>query len=262
MARDPNARWRGPVPNKVQGGMTNHRLFVVHIQEGTESGTDAWFHNPSSEVSAHFGNPKTGGLDQWVDTDDRAWAEASYNTVGVSLENEGNSGDSLTPSQLENAAQLLAWCHTTHGTKVQVTDNPYGEGVIGHGELGSAGGNHPDCPGSPILAQRQAIVNRALEILGGTVSPQPSSNHPAYPGYDFQWWEGKQLTFDRHVETWQQRMKDRGWNISVDGFYGRESAGICGQFQQDSTAHGWTLTYDHIVGLHTWNAAWERPISR
>ena len=256
------AHWKGPVPNMVQGGMTNHRLFVLHIQEGTEAGTDAWFHNPASQVSAHFGNPKTGQLDQWVDTNDRAWAEASYNTVGVSCENEGQSGDSLTQSQLENAAQLLAWVHITHGTALQVTDDPYGQGVIGHGELGVAGGNHPDCPGAPILAQRQAIVDRAKQIVGqaGGPTPTPASNHPAWPEHDFIY-HGGNIPFDKNVKVWQQRMRDRGWSIGVDGFYGTESSGICGEFQRDSTAHGWPLGYDHIVGIHTWNAAWERPIS-
>jgi hypothetical protein len=157
----------------ASGGMVSHRLFVLHIEEGTEAGTDAWQHNPAAQVSSHFGNPKSAAapMDQFVDTDDRAWAEAAYNNVAISVEHEGNSGDSLTPAQLERDAQLLAWCHTTHGTKLQVTDDPNGAGVIGHGLLGVAGGNHPDCPGAPILAQRQAIVDRAAAIL----NPAPTS---------------------------------------------------------------------------------------
>lgn len=242
--------------------MTDHRLFVMHIQEGTEAGTDAWFHNAASEVSAHFGNPKTGGLDQWVDTNDRAWAEANYNSVGVSVENEGQSGDSLTTSQLENAAQLLAWVHTVHGTKLQVTNNPAGAGVIGHGQLGVAGGNHPDCPGAPILAQRQAIVDRALVILGqNPPAPVPQGNDPRYPGYIMLYTPGVAVHFDNNVKVWQQRMRDRGWTIGVDGKYGPESARVCGQFQRDSTIHGWYLTEDQELGPNTWRATWERPVS-
>jgi hypothetical protein len=154
--------------------MKSHRLFVLHIQEGTEAGTDAWFHNSAAQVSSNFGNPLTGRPDQWVDTDDRAWAQMAYNDVAISVENEGDSGDSLNANQLENAAQILAWAHTTHGTKLQVTDDPDGEGVIGHGQLGVAGGDHPDCPGAPILAQRQQIVDRAKQILGQPVDPTPT----------------------------------------------------------------------------------------
>jgi hypothetical protein len=243
--------------------MTSHRLFVLHIQEGTESGTDAWVHNPASQVSAHFGNPKTGALDQWVDTADRAWAEASYNSVGISVENEGHSGDSLTSSQVENVAQLLAWAHTTHGTKLQVTNDPNGEGVIGHGELGVAGGNHPDCPGAPILAQRQAIIDRAKQILGlqPVPVPKPQQNYPHYPGHVMLYTPGVEPRFDPNVELWQRRMHDRGWVISVDGFFGSESARVCGEFQKDSTAHGWYLTFDQELGPNTWRATWERPIS-
>jgi hypothetical protein len=159
--------------------MAGYRLFVLHIQQGSEAGTDAWFHNPAAQVSAHFGNPKTGAPDQWVDTGQVAWAEANYNAVSVSVENEGKSGESLTSSQLENAARILAWCHTTHGIKLQVTDDPNGEGVIGHGLLGVAGGDHPDCPGAPILAQRQAIVERAKAILSPTPTPTPQETDMA-----------------------------------------------------------------------------------
>lgn len=243
------------------GGMTSHRLFVMHIQEGTESGTDAWFHNPSAQVSAHFGNPKTGQPDQWVDTNDRAWAQVDYNNVAISVENEGHHGDSLTASQLENAAHLLAWAHTMHGTPLQVTNDPNGSGVIGHGLLGAAGGNHPDCPGSPILDQRQLVVDMAKIILGQQPTPS-ASNHPTYPGYLFVYKAGVALRYDHNVEVWQQRMRDRGWTIGVDGFYGEESSHVCGQFQQDSTAHGWPLDYDHVVGPETWRATWERPISK
>jgi N-acetyl-anhydromuramyl-L-alanine amidase AmpD len=242
--------------------MTSHRLYVLHIQEGTETGTDAWFHNSASQVSSHLGNPKQGEMDQWVDTKDRAWAEADYNSVGVSTENEGQSGDTLTPSQLENNAQALAWAHTTHGTKLQVTNNPDGEGVIGHGQLGVGGGNHPDCPGAPILAQRQAIVDRALVILGqNPPSPTPQSGHPAYPGYIILYTPGVEPRYDHNVKVWQQRMRDRGWVISVDGYYGPKSETVCMAFQKDSTMHHWYLQLDGELGPETWRAAWERPIS-
>lgn len=249
--------------------MISHRLYVLHIQEGSEAGTDAWFHNPSAQVSAHFGNPKTGQMDQWVDTDDRAWAEKDYNNVAISVENEGNSGDPLTPSQLENAAQNLAWAHTTHGTKLQVTDDPNGEGVIGHGLLGVAGGDHPDCPGSPILAQRQQIVDRAKAILGQ--SPTPASNsdgrvvqlqvmlnshgahlvedgirgpltNGAYAG-EMRGVYVQQGSTGWHVSITQAMINCHGGSLSVDGVDGPLTTKTVRQFQ---SAHG--LTPDGIVG--------------
>jgi hypothetical protein len=173
MARFPNATWRGPVPNQTPGGMSAHLGLVLHIQQGTEAGTDAWFHNPSSQVSAHFGNPKQGPLDQWVDTDDRAWAEVGGNPSWVSVENEGSSGDSLTASQIENAAQLLAWLHQIYGVPLQISNDPNTPGLSGHSIGGAAWGGHTDCPGAPILAQRQQITDRAAQIAG-TNPPVPT----------------------------------------------------------------------------------------
>lgn len=173
MARFERATWRGPVPNMTPGGMRSHRGLVLHIQEGSEAGTDAWFHNPSSQVSAHFGNPKSGPLDQWVDTDDRAWAEVNGNPDWISVENEGHTGDSLTPSQFENVAQLLAWLHTQYSVPLAISDTPAAgtPGLTGHGLGVDSWGGHYDCPGSPILAQRPAIIARAQQIIGATPAP-------------------------------------------------------------------------------------------
>lgn len=173
--RYPGALWRGPTPNMTPGGMASHIGLVLHIQQGTEAGTDSWFKNPASQVSAHFGNPKAGQLEQWVDTDDRAWAEVSGNPFWISVENEGMSGDSLTASQLENAAELLAWLHSVYGVPLQLSDNPAGgtPGLTGHGLGGTAWGGHTDCPGTPILGQRPAIIARAAQIAG---APTPGGS--------------------------------------------------------------------------------------
>jgi murein L,D-transpeptidase YcbB/YkuD len=56
-------------------------------------------------------------------------------------------------------------------------------------------------------------------------------------------------------------MHDRGWKLTVDGWYGSESETVCKQFQADSTAHGWPLTVDGVVGQATWKATWGRPVS-
>lgn len=175
MTRFPGAVWRGPVPSQG-GAMGPIYGLVLHIQEGSESGTDAWFHNPASKVSAHFGNPKTGPLDQWVEVGTVAWAEVNGNSNWVSVETEGRSGDSLTPSQLENTAQLLAWLHTIHGVPLAISDTPAAgtPGLTGHGLGGAAWGGHYDCPGTPILDARAAIIARAHEILGAAPAPSPT----------------------------------------------------------------------------------------
>jgi len=165
MARMPGAAWIGPTPNQRVGGMSEHRGLVLHIQDGTEEGSEAWFKNPDSQASSHFLNPKQGGLRQLVDTNDRAWTEAAGNAYWVSIENEGLGGDALTPSQIENCAQLLAWLHRTYDVPLQSTDDPNGAGLGWHGMGGAAWGGHYDCPGEPVKAQRPQILARAQQII-------------------------------------------------------------------------------------------------
>lgn len=166
MARMPHAVWIGPTVNLTPKGMGSIYGLVLHIGQGTEQGTEAWFKNPASQASSHFLNPKTGALRQLVDTRDRAWAQAAGNPNWISVEHEGRSGDHLTVSQLENDAQLLAWLHRTYNVPLQATDHPTGRGLGWHGMGGKSWGNHPDCPGRPIVAQRVTILHRAEQLVG------------------------------------------------------------------------------------------------
>lgn len=184
MALMPGATFVGPTPNKRTDGMVEVRGLVLHIQQGTEQGSEAWFKNPTSQASSHFLNPKTGGLRQLVDTKDRAWAEADGNSHWISVEDEGYAGDSLTASQVENAAQLLAWLHTKYAVPLQSTDDPNGKGLGWHGMGGAAWGGHTGCPGDPIKAQRPSIIARAKAILGITPT-KPTPAYEPFPGVGF-----------------------------------------------------------------------------
>lgn len=96
---------------------------------------------------------------------------------------------------------------------------------------------------------------------GIDAAPHPGGNTPQWPGYDFVYDPKKSIRYDHNVQVWQQQMRNRGWKIQADGFYGPESQGICELFQQDSTNHNWPLKKDGIVGPETWRSAWERPVS-
>jgi len=131
------------------------RLFVLHVAQGNnQSGIDAWFRDPAAKVSAHFSISRLGVVHQHVGLHTTAWAEADYNDVAISIEHLGYSGRKLWRRQLAASMELLAWLHEQFPhVPLKRTGNPAGRGVIGHGELGVAGGDHPDCPGWPILAQ-------------------------------------------------------------------------------------------------------------
>jgi LysM repeat protein len=133
---------------------------------GTFEGTDSWFRNRAAKASSHFGTSKTGRLRQWVDTADRAWAQAGGNPSWLSVENEGQGGDTLTDAQLDANARVLAWAHEKYGVPLQVTHSTTGRGLGYHAMGGSAWGGHTSCPGSRIVAQLAEIVRRAKAIAG------------------------------------------------------------------------------------------------
>lgn len=66
------------------------------------------------------------------------------------------------------------------------------------------------------------------------------------------------------LKVWQQRMKDRGWTITVDGYYGPkgattpqgETADVAGAFQAEKN-----LVVDKFIGRQTWDAAWIAPVT-
>lgn len=166
MAVMPGVPFR-PVPNRTVDGQLSTFGVVLHVMEGTLSGTDSWFRNRASQASAHFGIGKSGEVYQWVDTEDRAWAQASGNTSWLSIEHEGNSGESLTEAQLNASARVIAWMHKTHGIPLTISDHAGIRGIGWHGMGGTMWGGHPDCPGTPIKNQRGALIREASAILEG-----------------------------------------------------------------------------------------------
>ena len=60
------------------------------------------------------------------------------------------------------------------------------------------------------------------------------------------------------VRQWQQRMKDRGWQITVDGRFGAQSAAIATKFAKEKNL---TRTKPGVVNGHVWTAAWRMPVA-
>lgn len=171
MSRFSRALWR-PIPrNYTRGGQASVRGVVVHIMAGTLAGTDSWFRNPDARASSHFGTGKAGALYQWVDTADRAWAQANGNSAWLSVENEGKAGDELTAAQLEANAEVLAWAHTTYGVPLRVAKSTADRGLAWHALGGASWGGHTSCPGPKIVAQLPEIVSRAKRIVEGGNDP-------------------------------------------------------------------------------------------
>jgi LysM repeat protein len=179
MARFSSATWRPISVNFTKNGQTSVRGLVVHIMAGTLAGTDSWFRNSAARASSHFGTGKDGKLYQWVDTKDRAWAQASGNSSWLSIENEGKGGDALTSKQMDRVAQVLAWAHKVHKVPLQVATTPSGKGLGYHAMGGTAWGGHTACPGPKIVAQLPEIVARAKKLVA---PPKPPTTHTVVDG--------------------------------------------------------------------------------
>lgn len=101
----------------------------------------------------------------------------------------------------------------------------------------------------------------------------PSTGAPAFPLPAGKWF-GPEGGGENSISGWhsynaefrvfQQRMKDRGWPITVDGLYGPKgaktpqgnTAEVVVAFQKEKG-----LTPDGLVGPKTWEAAWTAPIT-
>ena len=59
------------------------------------------------------------------------------------------------------------------------------------------------------------------------------------------------------LRRWQQRMHDRGWQITVDGLYGPNTEQNAREFQAEKG-----LTVDGLIGRDTWAAAWTSAVTR
>lgn len=104
----------------------------------------------------------------------------------------------------------------------------------------------------------QVDYNQAVSWNFGQYTPPA----PPWPGRLFSYNPEAPEIHGTDVQAWQQRMADRGWPLSVDGWYGPQSAQVCQQFQKmfhDAPLPG--LADDDIVGDDTWNAAFTLPIT-
>lgn len=137
--------------------------------------------------------------------------------------------------------------------------NGAGPEVLGHRD-----GYNTDCPGDALYALVHSGRWAAQQDPAPAPQPAPTPPPVAVPA-----WPGRYLQLASpmmhgdDVGDVQQRLTDRGWTVpgGVDRWYGDGTAGIVGQFQQDSCDNGWPLTVDRICGPKTWDALFRRPIS-
>lgn len=167
--RYPGAVWR-PVRNWSGTLSGTPRGLIAHVQQGNGS-LYGWFNTPATEVSAHLWVSKKGLVEQYVELDKRAWAQAAGNPYWLSVECEGFVEEDYTPAQVQRLAEIYAWGMETYGWPAQITDSPDRPGLGTHRMGGVAWGGH-SCPGDLRADRRVLILSEALalherRVLGG-----------------------------------------------------------------------------------------------
>ncbi len=164
---------------KGRGGNTPIAI-VVHIMDGYLRGTDAWFNDPKSQVSAHYGVGKNGEIHQYVAETDTAfhagivdhptwtlirpgaspgtYINPNYYTIGI--EHEGFAQDVWPPAQINASAALIAEVAARWNIARNVNH------VIRHHAIRAS----KICPGT--------TIDIAAQLLGGV----PSAHQPVPAG--------------------------------------------------------------------------------
>jgi peptidoglycan hydrolase-like protein with peptidoglycan-binding domain len=102
-------------------------------------------------------------------------------------------------------------------------------------------------------------MDRIIEIAGGASGPAPSppqTGGGAAPKMSVDYFGRSRNSTVPDVRTWQQKMRDRGWSISVDQQFGPASEDVCKKFQREKG-----LAVDGLVGPQTWNTTWNAPVT-
>ena len=136
------ARWRpahrSNYTNANRGARKIDKI-VVHVAQGSFSGTINWFQNPTADVSAHYVVGTRGGLAQCVHNEDIAWHAGHWKTNKrcIGIEHAGYIGNPrwFTKKMYRTSARLSAYLCRKYDRPV---DRRH---IIGHNEV-------PGCPGA------------------------------------------------------------------------------------------------------------------
>lgn len=157
---------------------------VIHIMEGTLAGTDSWFRNPASKVSAHYGIGKNGEIHQYVKETDTAWHAGRVNAPGwqlikrstngmfinpnyytIGIEHEGNESSDWTDAMYESSSSMIkAICSRWN---IPIDRNH----VIGHHEIYSL----KTCPGSKVSLQKLVALASGTEVIPLPENPEKTN---------------------------------------------------------------------------------------
>lgn len=137
------------------------QLIVIHDTEGANISHSAgdlkrlgeFFDTFSTQASSTVANDEDGNSARYVDDGKKAWAQAFYNSVSLSIEQIGFARQDWNSKkkepQLHETARWIALWNKKHGIPIrkgQVTKDGrvIRTGVLQHRDLGVLGGGHVD----------------------------------------------------------------------------------------------------------------------
>jgi N-acetylmuramoyl-L-alanine amidase len=137
------AAWHGAADNNYTNANRGAReidVIVVHVAQGSYSGTISWFKKSRSNVSAHYVVSREGKVAQCVRNEDIAWhaGDWPYNRRSIGIEHAGYADEPKTARQYRSSARLSAYLSRRFGVPV---DRRH---IIGHREVP---GINRSCPG-------------------------------------------------------------------------------------------------------------------
>ena len=102
--------YRGNYTN-ANRGEAKIDFIVIHIAQGSYSGTINWFQNPRVNVSAHYVVGRKGQIAQCVHNEDIAWHAGNwkYNTKSIGIEHAGYARHRWTDRMYRSSARLSAY---------------------------------------------------------------------------------------------------------------------------------------------------------
>lgn len=222
---------------------------------------------PLSNITSRYG-PRAGGIHDGCD-----WGRLPAGTPipasgpGVihSISYTDRSGHRVGV-QYDGVPGTFLYCHLNAPGPLPVGTRVAAGTIIGH--IGWSGNVVPKGPPGAHLHLSHYLSGTKHQdplISMSGLPPAPGSGAPAYPlpaGHYFGPKLGPAHSVSGYfshrddLRAWQQRMKDRGWNINPDGLYGPQTSNIALAFQSEKG-----LVADRLIGPETWAAAWTAPIT-
>ena len=165
------SKWIGS-PNFTKGRyIYKPEYIVIHIMQGTLIGTNSWFNNPSSNVSAHSGIGSKGEVHDYVRSADTAWHCGTTNVGSATFKGFKFVNGKLVNTNLfclglehegKHDKEITETCYLASARKIKFWSNRFGipideEHIVTHSSIYP---NH-NCPDKSINIKK--LIDYALK---------------------------------------------------------------------------------------------------